>query len=153
MLSRIRFLSCHEINAYITSPLKFQLGMHLLHTKSEMSEGTSERIMSYEQMLMQWCSLLKIKMKIQPPLTGCCEDLKTETAGSSTGKSNEKTTLRKEKNEACVWSNEGRTGISSAFHFSSFFSLLMQFGSLQSHKYILALCFKLINSGDKRLVF
>lgn len=53
MLSKIRFLSYHEINAYTTS-LKFQLGMHLLHTKSEMSEGMSERIMSCEQVLMQW---------------------------------------------------------------------------------------------------
>lgn len=37
--------------------------------------------------------------------------------------------------------------------FLFFFLHLMQFGSLQSHKYILTLCFKLIYFSDTRLMF
>lgn len=77
---------------------------------------------------------------------------------SSTRESNENTLhslgLKKEKSEAWIWSKEGRTGIWSAFHsFFRFFFPLMQFGSLQSHEYLLTLWFKLMNFTDKRLVF
>lgn len=167
MLSRTRFLSHHEINAYTTSPLKFQLGMHLLHIKSEMSQGMSERIMSLNRCWSSGYSFLEIKTEIRSPLTGCCKDLKQrekklcilhlyKLCRKFSRKIQWEDCMLTGAKEGKKWSlclNQGQNWNLICFSFFLFFFLhLMQFGSLRSHKYILTLCFELINFPDKRVM-